>query len=92
MPNPSNFKDEQSFISKCIEENIKEGKTKDEAAGKCYGIWRQHTKKSIVKGLISNLCKWYKVRSTKKCLTSKENEALIPQSLAGKKKKENKHA
>ena len=45
MPNPSDFKDKNSFISSCIADNIKEGKTRKESAGKCYGIWSEHIKK-----------------------------------------------
>jgi hypothetical protein len=40
MPNPKDFKDEQSFISACIPVAIKEGLTQEQAAGKCYGMWR----------------------------------------------------
>jgi hypothetical protein len=39
MPNPSDYKDKESFISACISKNVKEGLDQKQAAGKCYGIW-----------------------------------------------------
>jgi len=46
MPTPKPKETQQEFISRCISYVIKEeGLDKDQAAGKCYGIWRQHKKK-----------------------------------------------
>jgi len=36
-PSPSESKD--VFISRCIEYVVKEGKTQEQAAGQCYGMW-----------------------------------------------------
>ena len=43
MPSPPRQNErEQEFISRCISYLIKnEGKSKDQAAGQCYGMWRQ---------------------------------------------------
>jgi len=44
MPDPAKFKTKEEFISACIEENIKEGLTPEQAAGKCYGWWDNYQK------------------------------------------------
>jgi hypothetical protein len=49
MPNPKDFKDEESFISACIPIVMKEGKTKDQAAGQCYGMWREKNNVKIIR-------------------------------------------
>jgi hypothetical protein len=56
MPLPENYNNKDDFISDCISENIKEGKTKDEAAGKCYGIW-DNAKKSQFKKDLNDILK-----------------------------------
>jgi len=71
----------QEFISDCISNCIKNGKSQEQASAICYSKWE--SRKSIVKGLISNLKKWYVARS----LDSDSGGALIPQSLAGNEKK-----
>ena len=38
-PNPG--ESEGDFISRCVEYVMDEGKTQDEALGKCYGMWKQ---------------------------------------------------
>lgn len=51
---PRGGESEQDFISRCIREEIKAGATQDEAAGKCYGIWRQkQARKTLLKQLES---------------------------------------
>jgi len=45
MPEPIKNESQQSYISRCIDHLIdKEGKTKEQAAGQCYGMW-EHLKK-----------------------------------------------
>jgi hypothetical protein len=39
-PEPRKGEEEQAFISRCIRIVRREGKPAKEAAGKCYGIWR----------------------------------------------------
>lgn len=46
MPNPADYKDEESFVHACVRIVMKEGKTQDEALGQCYGMWRDHKKKN----------------------------------------------
>ena len=45
-PKPGESK--QDFVSRCIPLALKEGDTKEEAAGKCYGIY-DNAKKSVTK-------------------------------------------
>lgn len=71
MPEPKPNEEKQEFISRCIEYVMdKEGLDKDQAAGKCYGIWREHEKKKSGKMLrrpiaavekVGNLYKGYAV-------------------------------
>ncbi len=43
MPEPRKGEDKDSYISRCIAHLIKnEDKGREEAAGQCYGMWRQH--------------------------------------------------
>lgn len=46
MPAPPGAKESQNeFLSRCISYLIKhEGKTSKQAAGQCYGMWRQRHK------------------------------------------------
>jgi hypothetical protein len=39
MPKPSKGESRQKFVNRCIPAVIKEGKTKDQAAGQCYGMY-----------------------------------------------------
>lgn len=39
MPNPSNYSNKKDFIAACIPIAMKEGKTQEQAAGMCYGMW-----------------------------------------------------
>jgi hypothetical protein len=55
MPNPADYSSEQEFVSACIPVRIKEGDTPDQAAGACYGIWRNAKKAAVVKGL-NDIC------------------------------------
>lgn len=40
MPTPKKDETESEYIGRCIPMIIKEGKTQDQAAGKCYGMWK----------------------------------------------------
>jgi hypothetical protein len=48
MPEPKGNESQNDFISRCVSIVMNEGKDQDEALGKCYGIWRQHKKKSLI--------------------------------------------
>ncbi len=39
MPNPVNFDSQSSFMSACVSEVKAEGKTHEQAVGKCLGMW-----------------------------------------------------
>lgn len=42
MPQPRKSESSKDYISRCIEDLIKnEGKTQEQAAGQCYGMLRQ---------------------------------------------------
>ena len=41
MPNPKDFKDQESFMKACIPIVMKEGKTNDQAIGQCMGMWKE---------------------------------------------------
>lgn len=85
MPEVKQGESEKDYVSRCIPYLIKkEGLTQEQAAGKCYGIYRNKAKKSICKSLITNCVKWLNLR---KCANTENNGALIPQNLAGMKKK-----
>ena len=76
MPNPSDFNgDKQKFISACIADNIKEGKTRKESAGKCYGIWSEHIKKE------KSISKVEKAIQTVESLIRKEENRLAELKL-----------
>ncbi len=47
MPTPRSGESEQDFVSRCIPEVLKEGATQDQAAGKCYGIYRNAKKSEM---------------------------------------------
>ena len=47
MPEPRSNESQKSYISRCIAYLIKnEGKTKEQAAGQCYGMYEQVRKKA----------------------------------------------
>ena len=54
MPKPHSGEKQKDFISRCIPYLIKEGKSQEQAAGACYGIWKnkmeemQQTDNSII--------------------------------------------
>jgi len=49
MPEVKKGESEQSYISRCISHCIKnEGLTQEQAAGKCYGMWRNKKKGSSI--------------------------------------------
>lgn len=39
MPKPIKGESRQKWVNRCIPAVIKEGKTKDQAAGQCYGMY-----------------------------------------------------
>lgn len=39
MPKPAKGESRQKFVNRCIPQVIEEGKTKEQAAGQCYGMW-----------------------------------------------------
>jgi len=46
MPDPGKYKNKQKFISDCIPMVLQEGgKNQEQAAGKCYGMWKNRKKK-----------------------------------------------
>ena len=45
MPAVKPGESEKSYISRCVPYVMKEGKTKEQALGKCYGMYRQARKK-----------------------------------------------
>jgi hypothetical protein len=46
MPKPQPGEKREAYISRCIAFCVKnEGLSQNAAAGKCYGMWRQHKKK-----------------------------------------------
>jgi hypothetical protein len=49
MPEPKSGETQNDFIARCVPIVIDEGKTQDQALGKCYGIWRSSKKKSLIK-------------------------------------------
>ena len=48
MPEPKAGESQNDFIARCVPAVMDEGKTQDQALGKCYGIWRQSKKKSLI--------------------------------------------
>jgi len=45
MPEPKPNESEQDYVSRCIAYCIKnEGLNQEQAAGKCYGMYREHRK------------------------------------------------
>jgi len=49
MPNPKKGESEQDFVSRCIPIVLAEGATQEQAAGKCYGMYRS-AKKGLTSG------------------------------------------
>ncbi len=49
MPEPKSGETQNDFIARCVPIVIDEGKTQDQALGKCYGIWMSSKKKSLIK-------------------------------------------
>ena len=44
MPKPKKGESKKSYISRCIPVVISEGRTMDQAAGKCHGMWKNYKK------------------------------------------------
>jgi len=42
MPTPEPKESEKDFVDRCIPIVMAEGKTQEQAAGRCYGIYRQY--------------------------------------------------
>lgn len=45
MPVPKPGEKQSDYISRCVEEVMGEGKSREEALGKCYGMWKFYTEK-----------------------------------------------
>lgn len=45
MPTPRKDEKESDYISRCVEQVMEEGLDKDQALGKCYGMWKEHKNK-----------------------------------------------
>lgn len=39
MPDPSDYEDEDSWMSACVPDVMDEGKDHEQAVGKCLGMW-----------------------------------------------------
>jgi len=50
MPDVKPNEGQQAFVDRCIPICIKEGLTKEQASGKCYGMWRNKHKHAGMKG------------------------------------------
>ena len=46
MPKPKPDEKQDQYISRCVAQVMGEGKTQQQALGQCFGMWRQHQKKS----------------------------------------------
>jgi len=44
MPTPNPNESEKDYVARCIPVVMKEGKTQEQAAGQCYGMYRSHRK------------------------------------------------
>jgi len=44
---PKKGEEKDTYISRCISSLIKEGKTREQAAGQCFGMWRSKGKKGV---------------------------------------------
>ena len=44
MPEPQKGEDKSSYISRCVKQVMAEGKTQDQALGKCYGMWENKSR------------------------------------------------
>lgn len=46
MPNPNNYKDQNSFMDDCMHQvQTVEGKPHDQSVGQCIGMWKSKGKK-----------------------------------------------
>lgn len=50
MPRPNPNESKSAYISRCISQVVGEGKTQEQAAGQCYGMWRSHRKAARKRG------------------------------------------
>ncbi len=44
MPQPEKGEEKEHYISRCIAQVTGEGRTQEQAAGQCYGMWEEHLK------------------------------------------------
>jgi hypothetical protein len=44
MPKPNKNEKRKEYVSRCIAYYKKKGLSTNQAAGRCYGMWRQHKK------------------------------------------------
>ena len=49
MPKPNKGESSEAYISRCVKQVMAEGKTQDQALGKCYGMLRQSRGSTILK-------------------------------------------
>lgn len=45
MPAPKKGESQSTYISRCVKQVMAEGKTQEQALGKCYGMWKQYKSK-----------------------------------------------
>lgn len=57
IPNPKQFKDKDSFISKCMEVEVGSGKDPNVAAGICYSVWEERMSKMSYESRVSHKIK-----------------------------------
>ena len=55
MPNPDDFDTEAAFMKVCVPEVKDEGKSQEQAVGKCSGMWTGRTKTKKAADLAGNL-------------------------------------
>ena len=63
MPEPpKKGESERVFISRCIRYLRNEGKTQEQAAGQCYGIWRRsrHSRRDYLDGWVAWHCGYWR--------------------------------
>ena len=47
---PKPNEERNDYISRCVESIMKEGKTREQALGQCFGMWRAKGKKGVHRG------------------------------------------
>ena len=46
MPNPAKFKNTAAFMKACVPMVVREGRTQEQAVGKCMGMWDYYKRKN----------------------------------------------